>query len=234
MEAWMVLVQVWIAANFVLGDYQLTVHEATDLTSGPAFESQVRSLLDRSKPHRPVSSGGYQGHRGPDALVGRWATVRDLVEGVKDAEIPSLEESHHLLDQFLYYLGVSQHFFDPRSFSDSMVLLFQTPEICEAQKQTTWYTEYLLVMAMAQLMDVEQPTSQPPGADLFAEALRRVPPMQSLGEEGIIAVEILTLVATYLQWCDRRHDAYLYVRSLLLFLLSFMQLIWFRLVLPLG
>ncbi|KAL3252956.1 hypothetical protein ABHI18_009814 [Aspergillus niger] len=187
------------------------ISPATDLTSGPAFESQVRSLLDRSKAHRPVSSGGYQGHRGPDALVGRWATVRELVEGVKDAEIASLEESHQLLDQFLYYLGVSQHFFDPRSFSDSMVLLFQTPESREEQKQTTWYTEYLLVMAMAKLMDVERPTSEPPGADLFAEALRRVPPMQSLGEEGVIAVEILALVATYLQWCDRRHDAYLYI-----------------------
>ncbi|KAI2896886.1 transcriptional regulator family: Fungal Specific TF [Aspergillus niger] len=187
------------------------ISPATDLTSGPAFESQVRSLLDRSKPHRPVSSGGYQSHRRPDGLVGRWVTSRELVEGVKDAEIPSLEESHHLLDQFLFYLGVSQHFFDPRSFSDSMVMLFQTPESREEQKRTTWYTEYLLVMAMAQLMDVEQPTSQPPGADLFAEALRRVPPMQSLGEEGVIAVEILTLVATYLQWCDRRHDAYLYI-----------------------
>ncbi|GKZ24630.1 hypothetical protein AbraCBS73388_011618 [Aspergillus brasiliensis] len=187
-----------------------------DLTSGPAFESQVRSLLDyRSNAHRPVSHGGYQDQdrRGPDGRVGRWASVRGLVEGVHDVEIPSLEESHHLLDQFLYYLGVSQHFFDPRSFSDSMGLLFQTPQSREQQKRAAWYTEYLLVMAMAKLMDVEQPTSQPPGADLFAEALRRVPPMQSLGEEGVIAVEILTLVATYLQWCDRRHDAYLYVRK---------------------
>ncbi|KAJ5272975.1 hypothetical protein N7478_008100 [Penicillium angulare] len=122
-----------------------------------------------------------------------------------------MEESQYLLDQFLYYMGVSQHFIDPRSFSDSMVLLFQTKETREQQKQTTWYTEYLLVMAMAKLIEGDQPKSQPPGSDLFAEALRRLPPLHKLGEEGIIAVEILTLAATYLQWCDRRHDAYLYI-----------------------
>jgi proline utilization trans-activator len=165
----------------------------------------------------PLSSGGYQHASGPGGLVNQWASVRGLVDGANSPGILSLEESHHLLDQFLYYLGVSQHFFDPRSFSDSMVLLFQTPETREQHKRTTWYTEYLLVMAMAKLIDVEQPTSQPPGSDLFAEALRRVPPLQNLGEEGVVAVEILTLVATYLQWCDRRHDAYLYVRRFFVF-----------------
>ncbi|KXG48290.1 Transcription factor [Penicillium griseofulvum] len=32
-----------------------------------------------------------------------------------------------------------------------------------------------------------------------------------MGGEGVVAVEILTLIATYLQWCDRKHDAYLYI-----------------------
>jgi proline utilization trans-activator len=157
----------------------------------------------------------YPNARGLGGSVGQWASVRGLVDDVDDTSIPSLEESQHLLDQFLYYLGVSQHFFDSRSFSDSMVLLFQTTETREQQKQTTWYTEYLLVMAMAKLMDVEQPTSQPPGSGLFAEALKRLPPLHKLGDEGVIAVEILTLVATYLQWCDRKHDAYLHVCRLL-------------------
>lgn len=168
-----------------------------------------------------LSSGVYPNVHGPGGLVGQWASVRGLVDDVDDPSIPSLEDSQHLLDQFLYYLGVSQHFFDPRSFSDAMVLLFQTVETREHQKRTTWYTEYLLVMAMAKLMDVEQPTSQPPGSGLFTEALKRLPPLHSLGEEGIIAVEIVTLVATYLQWCDRKHDAYLYVCSLLFYLFSF-------------
>lgn len=132
-----------------------------------------------------------------------------------DSSMLSLEESQHLLDQFLFYLGVSQHFFDSRSFSDSMILLFQSPEGREQQKQTTWYTEYLLVMAMGKLMDVKQPASQPPGSNLFAEALERLPPLHQLGGGGVLIVEILTLIATYLQWCDQKHGAYMHVSSFL-------------------
>ncbi|KAJ5383894.1 hypothetical protein N7517_001805 [Penicillium concentricum] len=187
------------------------ISPATDLTSGPAFESQVRSLLDRSHSsdynfHGSTSNFQYQTDRLP-----QWSSVKELVDNVAGVSFPSLEESQHLLDQFLFYLGVSQHFFDPRSFSDDLMLLFQSPETRQQQISSPWFTEYLLVMAMAKLMDVKHPTSQTPGTDLFAEALKRLPPLHHMGGEGVVAVEILTLIATYLQWCDRKHDAYLYI-----------------------
>ncbi|KAG0161120.1 hypothetical protein PDIDSM_8653 [Penicillium digitatum] len=188
------------------------LRRTTDLTSGPAFESQVRSLLDCSPSsdrsfHGPTSNFQYRADRLP-----QWTTsVKELVDNVADVSFPSLEESQHLLDQFLFYLGVSQHFFDPRSFSDDLMLLFQSPETRQQQMNSPWFAEYLLVMAMAKLMDVQHPTSQTPGTDLFAEALKRLPPLHHMGGEGVIAVEILTLITTYLQWCDRKHDAYLYI-----------------------
>ncbi|CAI7657728.1 unnamed protein product [Penicillium glandicola] len=192
-------------------DNDPAISPATDLTSGPAFESQVRSLLDRSHSndhnfHGSTSNFQYQADRLP-----QWSSVKEIVDNVAGVSFPSLEESHHLLDQFLFYLGVSQHFFDPRSFSDELMLLFQSPETREQHINSPWFTEYLLVMAMAKLMDVKHPTSQIPGADLFAEALNRLPPLHHMGGEGVLAVEILTLIATYLQWCDRKHDAYLYI-----------------------
>ncbi|OQE47415.1 hypothetical protein PENCOP_c001G05572 [Penicillium coprophilum] len=192
-------------------DSDPAISPATDLTSGPAFESQVRSLLDRSHSsdynfHESTSSFQYQTDRLP-----QWTSVKELVDNVAGVSFPSLEESQHLLDQFLFYLGVSQHFFDPRSFSDDLMLLFQSPVTRQRQINSPWFTEYLLVMAMAKLMDVKHPTSHTPGADLFAEALKRLPPMHHMGGEGVVAVEILTLIATYLQWCDRKHDAYLYI-----------------------
>lgn len=144
-------------------------------------------------------------------MANLWTSSRPLTSDDTLPIIPSLEESQHLLDRFLFYLGVSQHFFDPRTFSDCMIMLFQDEEKRETQIQTTWFTEYLLVMAMARLMDVESPSQRPPGANLFAEAMRRLPALHQMGEEGIIGVEILTLISTYLQWCDRKHDAYLHV-----------------------
>ncbi|KAF7595024.1 hypothetical protein BBP40_007625 [Aspergillus hancockii] len=186
------------------------ISPATDLASGPAFESQVKSLLDRNHPNKSTTlrttlRGGY------NEAAAQWESASALVNDDAIPNIPSLEESQHLLDRFLFYLGVSQHFFDPRTFSDRMVLLFQDEETRDYQTSTTWFTEYLLVMAMAKLMDVKNPLCQPPGASLFAEAMRRLPPLHRLGEEGVIAVEILTLITTYLQWCDRKHDAYLYI-----------------------
>ncbi|CAI7657802.1 unnamed protein product [Penicillium discolor] len=153
---------------------------ATDLASGPTFVAQVRSLLDRSKKQVP-SPTGMGSQTQADA---RSRSFERPLNSSNDSSMLSLEESQHLLDQFLFYLGVSQHFFDPRSFSDSMILLFQSREGQEKQKQTTWYTEYLLVMAMAKLMDVKQPTSQPPGSSLFAEALDQLPALHQLSSGG--------------------------------------------------
>jgi hypothetical protein len=189
----------------------LTFHEATDLASGPAFESQVRSLLDNSRSGEITLRGANSSPHVSSTPGSQWSSVKELVNDTPELSIPSLEESQHLLDQFLFYLGVSQHFFDPRSFSDNMGLLFQNPEEKHRQMNTPWFAEYLLVMAMAKLMEVKRPSSQTPGAELFAEALKLLPPLHQMGGEGVMAVEILTLIATYLQWCDRKHDAYLHV-----------------------
>src|SRR5690242_3442581 len=78
--------------------------------------------------------------------------------------------------------------------------------------QTPWFSQYLLVMAMAKLMDSERPTEdQPPGSELFAEAVHHIPPIHRFGEFGVVGAEILALTALYLQWTDKKHDAYLYV-----------------------
>ncbi|KAJ6070067.1 hypothetical protein N7499_011954 [Penicillium canescens] len=192
-------------------DDDSAISPATDLASGPAFESQVRSLLDKSRSSEVTFRGAHSSPHVPSTPGSQWPSIKELVSDAPKLSIPSLEESQHLLDQFLFYLGVSQHFFDPRSFSDNLGLLFQSPETKHQQMNTTWFAEYLLVMAMAKLMDVKHPTSQTPGAELFAEALKLLPPLHQMGGEGVMAVEILTLIATYLQWCDRKHDAYLHI-----------------------
>lgn len=209
----LVIRSVLFFSAFFNPEYELTLYQATDLTSGPAFESQVRSLLHRSHPN-DVFHGLHSTLQDRSHRVPQWTSARELVNDTGEMTFPSLEESQHLLEQFLFYLGVSQHFFDPRSFSDDLMLLFQNAETREQQMRSPWFTEYLLVMAMAKLMDVRHPTSQPPGSDLFAEALKRLPPLHNMGGEGVIIVEILTLVTTYLQWCDHKNDAYLHVCEL--------------------
>lgn len=142
-----------------------------------------------------------------------WCSTADLVEKAPTLELPSEAESCRLLELFLAYMGTNQHFLDPRTFSDNLTLLYQNSATQQQQKTTMWFVQYLLVMAMGKLMDNDTASTRNlPGSSYFAEAMRRLPPLHKLGGCGIIAVEVLCLATTYLQWCNRRHDAYLYVR----------------------
>lgn len=109
-------------------------------------------------------------------------------------------------------MGINQHFLDPRMFTDSMDLLYKNDSARASQEQTIWFTQYLLVMAMGMLIGSPSEESENlPGNAHFAEAMGRLPPIHKLGSYGVISVEILCLAGLYLQWCDRKHDAYLYV-----------------------
>lgn len=193
---------------------------ATEKASGPAFESRVRSLFHnhseqdpQRRPSLAVETADRNGtpSRSNDS---EWCSTVNLIEAVRSKALPTEAESHRLFELFLSYMGGNQHFLDTRSFSDHLTLLFEGPGTRSAQMKTTWFIQYLLVMAMGKLMDDDTATSSDlPGAAYFAEAMRRLPPLHKLGECGVTSVEILCLVTTYLQWCDRRHDAYLYVGS---------------------
>ncbi|KAH6695691.1 fungal-specific transcription factor domain-containing protein [Plectosphaerella plurivora] len=189
----------------------------TEQASGPAFESRVRSLFHSHtegptsvSPGEPPVVAAVAGVS-PDGS--EWCSTVDLVDGAAATlDLPSESEAHRLLELFLMHMGTNQHFLDLRNFSDSLTMLYQSPAAQQKQKATMWFTQYLLIMAMGKLMDDDTASSRDlPGAPYFAEAMRRLPPLHRLGSCGIIAVEILCLITTYLQWCDRRHDAYLYI-----------------------
>jgi hypothetical protein len=142
----------------------------------------------------------------------QWNSAATLVHGNPTPELISQGQSRQLFETFLSLMGINQHFVDPRAFSDSLDLLYQDEASRFGQMQTLWYTQYLLVMAIGMLIGSpsESPTS-PPGNSFFAEAIKRLPPTYELGSHGVLAVETLCLTGLYLQWCDRKHDAYLYV-----------------------
>lgn len=143
-----------------------------------------------------------------------WRNALTLVDGIPSPTLLSKQESRRLFERFSSLMGINQHFLDPRTFSDSMDLLYQNETSRIRQMQTMWYTEYLLVMAMGMLIgSPSEGSANPPGNSFFAEAIHRLPPMHKLGSHGILSVEILCLASLYLQWCDRKYDAYLYVRT---------------------
>lgn len=183
---------------------------ATDLASGPAFESKVRSIMRNHGGHAPsITSEGPE-----DQSSINWRPSTDLVEVSSAPELLSKKESYRLFDLFVSLMGTTQHFIDPRTFGDQIDLLYHNEFTRAAQMRTTWFTEYLIVIALALTMaSPSEKSDNPPGSAYFAEAMRRLPPLHQLGSHGIIAVEILCLTGLYLLWCDRKHDAYLYIGS---------------------
>ncbi|KAF4468758.1 transcriptional regulatory [Fusarium albosuccineum] len=199
---------------------ELPLSLVTELASGPAFESRVRSML---RDHVDNNSLNLQTSPESSAFVSsaleeethdHWRNGLTLVDGIPSLALLPKTESRRLFERFSSLMGINQHFLDPRTFSDSMDLLYQSEASQVRQMQTMWYTEYLLVMAVGMLIgSTSEGSSNPPGNSFFAEAIHRLPPMHKLGSHGILAVEILCLASLYLQWCDRKYDAYLYIGS---------------------
>ncbi|KAL5608671.1 hypothetical protein FOVSG1_003352 [Fusarium oxysporum f. sp. vasinfectum] len=190
------------------------------VVSGPAFECSVRTMVrdhvDNQNSHSsPATSIITSSGNGPPKQS-QWNTAATLVHGSPTPELISQGQSRQLFETFLSLMGVNQHFVDPRAFSDSLDLLYHDEATRLRQMQTLWYTQYLLVMAVGMLIGSpsESPAS-PPGTSFFAEAIKNIPPTYELGSHGVLAVETLCLAGLYLQWCDRKHDAYVYVGSAL-------------------
>jgi proline utilization trans-activator len=126
---------------------------------------------------------------------------------------PTEETAQSLLETFLSSLGTVQHLIDPRIFSDT-VASFYDLEMTTPTNGTLWDIEFLLVMAIGELLQgtVRQDTALP-GARFFKEGIGRLPGLAALRGAGVLAVEIMGLAAFYLQCADCKEDAYVYVSA---------------------
>ncbi|OLN89017.1 putative transcriptional regulatory protein C3C7.04-like protein 3 [Colletotrichum chlorophyti] len=211
----------------------VTVHETTWIASlvmggsgipkqrapGPLFQQRLRRLFhentgkDSESPEKDEPEEGLENDESRDLpFTPEWTSTGELIRGIPYQAHPKEAEANRLLNLFNSYMGVTQHFLDQRTFTDNMTLLFQNQASRKQQMETPWFTLYLLVMAMGKLME-EDPREVlgPPGGYWFAEAMKRLPPLHGISEYGIVGLEILCLATTYLQWNDRKNDAYFFV-----------------------
>lgn len=118
-----------------------------------------------------------------------------------------------MLNIVVLNVGVSQHLFDVRVFLDNLSHLFDN-DIDDGGVPELWYAECLLVFAIGRLLQARwDDESKLPGDDFFHDALRRMPDLGGLREQGLLGIELAGLSALYLQIVDRKEDAYLYVRK---------------------
>lgn len=180
------------------------------------MRSILRDHADRQNPTGLSPENlTFDSVRLPDRPVYDWRSADDLVKDHPPPLPLSKAESSRLVDLFVSQMGIDQHFLDPRAFYDAMTLLYKDEATRAAQMQSLWFIQYLLIMGLGML--ISSPSTEAgraPGCAYFAEAMRRLPPTYQLGTHGILSVEILCLITLYLQWRDRKHEAYVHVRFL--------------------
>ncbi|KAI1452453.1 hypothetical protein F4805DRAFT_447319 [Annulohypoxylon moriforme] len=96
-----------------------------------------------------------------------------------------------------------------------------------AQTQRLWFIEYLLFLAYGQAFLASGPWfNSPPGSHLAARALSLLPDPAYMHEENVRSIEVLVLVALYLQSIDMRAAAYQYIGQALR--LAYIEGIYFQ------
>lgn len=134
---------------------------------------------------------------------------RELIANVRGW--PSEEEANQLLELVVLNVGISQHLFDIRSFSDSLSRLYRDTGN-ETPIRGLWFVQVLFVLAIGKLLragTVED--SEVPGVAFFNEAMKHMPAMSDMKKHSILGIEVVGLAALFLQVADRKDEAYLYV-----------------------
>ena len=113
-----------------------------------------------------------------------------------------------MIDIVVLNVGVSQQLFDARAFSDTLSTLYDESH-SHFRVSNCFIAECLLVFAIGRLLQARwDDDSEAPGQDFFNEALKRIPNMTHLREQGTLGIELMGLCALYLQVSDRKDEAY--------------------------
>jgi proline utilization trans-activator len=181
------------------------------MSSSVDFGTRIRDLtVDSRSPNLRGST--VLSHETPDnayELEPDGTSMRRSRAG--DIHWPSEEEAHSLLSSVVSSIGSVQHLIDPRSFSDRLSSFYED-ESCKNYAIDLSHVEMLMVFALGGLLQGKlKEGSTFPGAEYFLEAVNNLPSLCTLRKADVLAIEVMGLVAFFLQCSDRKDDAYVYV-----------------------
>ncbi|OJJ34682.1 hypothetical protein ASPWEDRAFT_474326 [Aspergillus wentii DTO 134E9] len=169
-----------------------TIHADSSLSSSYIFSSRVQSLLENPTPQRQTTAN-------------HCCSKNDNIPS-----LPTEEQAHRLLEVVIFFIGETQHHFDLRDFSDRLCAFYGNP----SDKKTPWFLQMLLVLAIGKLFAGDfDDRDELPGSKLFEYAHQNLPTLGELYALDVLGVEILALVAVYLQNLNRKDEAYIYIST---------------------
>ncbi|KAJ5092073.1 hypothetical protein NUU61_006943 [Penicillium alfredii] len=183
------------------------------LSSSHIFGSRVQDLLENPRPppyeRTPPPSDTSMSER-RQASLASWHPTQHGSLGYP--QFPSEDEAYRLLGVVNLIIGQTQHHFDVRDFSDRLGVFF-ADRTDPTRTSALWYLEMILVFAIGKLFGGDFDGDPMPGSSLFDYAHRALPSLSELYSHERIGVEVLGLIAVYLQNASRKEEAYIYVRS---------------------
>ncbi|KAI5920642.1 hypothetical protein F4810DRAFT_681999 [Camillea tinctor] len=188
-----------------------------DATGRPRFLgptstwSFCRRALLLLEAHTPSSDGSTA----PLNLDGtafrmRWYP-KSTVEDSDLKNLPAMDYALYLYNTAKFHLAELFSIVDEPFFLEQFEAFHKNPRET-AQTHKLWFIEYLLFIAYGQVFLGSGPwISAPPGSNLAARALSLLPDPAHMHEEQMLGIEVLALVALYLQSIDMRASAYQYI-----------------------
>lgn len=176
-------------------------------TSSWAYCRRALALLqthspDSSRPPAPINLDGA-------AFRLEWEP-RSTIQNSDVKNLPATEYTSYLYSTVQFHLGELWGIVDDTHFMRSFKR-FQTSPLETAISHRLWFVEYLFILAFGKafLNHPGQAThAAPPGSEYASRAMSLMPDVAYMQEEGLLAIEVLSLAALYFQSIDMRISAY--------------------------
>jgi proline utilization trans-activator len=126
-------------------------------------------------------------------------------------QLPPYEFAKRLFAAQYVYIGTIFSFLQPHVFEQRLSQIYKRPPDPQNREECLTYCQILLILAYGQMYSVNQWSGNdgPPGFTFFKHALWRLPDIHQEG--SIMFVEVLGLIAPYMQNLNRKDAAFLYV-----------------------
>ncbi|KAF4966160.1 hypothetical protein FSARC_6119 [Fusarium sarcochroum] len=185
----------------------------TSLSSSHTFGSKVQELLGQPQQQSPGAAATPPNHFSPTS---RTRVQSSRLDDESVPKLPSEQHARRLLEAVVFFIGHTQYHFDAREISDRISYLAkESANRSQGHLSSPELIEVILIVAIGKLFLGEFDEEKLPGSSLFAFTQRNIPHLGELCNLGRLGIELLALMAVYLQNSDQEKEAYIYISTAL-------------------
>ncbi|KAL9093941.1 MAG: hypothetical protein Q9165_003864 [Trypethelium subeluteriae] len=175
------------------------------VSSNWSFGRRVLSMVHSKISEAPLSAATLL-FEGSTYSLG-WDGQRTSAN-VDSSVLPAADFAIYLIDAVRFHCGQLFHMFDETTFMVHFHNFYDEPSNQRTYPRL-WYIHFLIILAFGKGFVVRAKNEkQPPGSELFVQAMKLLPDISYMYSDTIQSIEMLCCAALYLQCLDNRSAAY--------------------------